>query len=73
MLGFFCMYVFLLLIKCYWLRGDYVPTLLKYIAPENHPAEYGGTCHCKGGCVPVVDSKSYTYLLTYICMPVCMC
>jgi CRAL/TRIO domain len=32
------------------LGGGYKDALLKQIPPENLPEEFGGTCHCPGGC-----------------------
>jgi len=37
------------------LGSNYKKELLQYIDADQLPVEYGGTCNCKGGCVPTHD------------------
>ena len=40
--------------KTFVLGANYRDTLLEHIPAHALPVEYGGTCVCEGGCVPLV-------------------
>jgi len=44
--------------KIEFIQGNPTKRLLELIDADNLPEEYGGTCKCDGGCVPVVDRET---------------